>query len=177
MRRIVVVGTSGSGKSTLAETLARRFGYPFVELDGLFWGPNWTPVPDEQFQAHVEQAISGDTWVINGNYSRVRDLIWQRADTLIWLDYSLWVCWSRVFRRSIKRIITREELWGTGNRESWRNLFFSKNSLLLWVLQTHGRRRRDYPELLKQPEYAHLNVMRLKSPREAEGWVSRLANK
>ena len=87
-RRIAVVGTSGSGKTTLAHRLAERLGIPHVELDALHWGPNWTPVAADLFRERVAQALSGEAWVVDGNYSRVRDIIWTRADTLVWLDYS-----------------------------------------------------------------------------------------
>src|SRR5215216_6726926 len=104
VQRVVVIGTSGSGKSTLGETLARRMNAAFVELDSLFWEPGWMQVSTEVFRARVSSAIAGESWVVGGNYSRARDLIWSRADTLIWLDYSFPVVIWRLFRRTVKRI-------------------------------------------------------------------------
>src|SRR4051812_15248546 len=88
-KRIVVIGTSGSGKTTLARRLAAKLGSPHVEIDALNWGPNWTAATAEQLRAKVEQALAGDGWVVDGNYSRVRSYIWSRATTLVWLDYPL----------------------------------------------------------------------------------------
>ena len=85
MQRVVVVGTTGSGKSTLAARLARALGCPFIEPDALFWGPEWTPVPRDEFRSQVAAAVAADAWAIGGNYSVARDLIWPRADTLVWL--------------------------------------------------------------------------------------------
>ena len=96
MRRISVIGTSGSGKTTFARRLAERAKLPHVELDALFWGPNWTPADDTLFRERVTTALSGDAWVCDGNYSSVRPMVLARADTVIWLDLPLLVClWHR----------------------------------------------------------------------------------
>lgn len=170
-RRAVIVGTTGSGKTTLARQLAQRLGVPHVELDALNWGPNWTPASIDVFRQRTAQALSADAWVVDGNYSRVREIIWSRAETVVWLDYALPVVLWRLARRTLRRIITREVLWG-GNRETWRSQFLSRESLLLWALQTYGRRRREYPELLSRTEYAHLQVVRLRSPQATEAWLA-----
>lgn len=172
LQRVVVIGTTGSGKSTLAARLASILGYPFIEPDALFWGPNWTPVPREEFRRQVADAVAGDVWTIGGNYSVARDLIWQRANTLIWLDYPLPLVLWRLTRRTLRRIITQETLWG-GNVESWRGQFASRDSLLVYALKTHYRRRREMPILLTQPQYAHLHVLHFARPGETETWFQR----
>lgn len=173
--RILVVGTTGTGKTALAARLARRLGYPHVELDALHWGPGWTPVPVEVFRERVGRATRGPCWVVDGNYSVVRDLLWPAADTLVWLDFSLAVILWRLVRRTLRRCILREPLWN-GNRESFRQAL-GRNSILLWALRTYRQRRRNYPELLVRPEYRHLSVVRLRSPREAEAWLRALGTR
>ncbi len=170
--RIAIVGTTGSGKTTLARQLAMRFGIPQIELDALHWGPNWDPAPVEVLRERTTRALSGETWVADGNYSTVRGIVWGRADTLIWLDYPLRVILWRLLRRSLRRSLLREELWN-GNRETLRAQFASRESLFLWVLQTYWRRKREYPALLAKPEYAHLAVVRLHSPGETHRWLLR----
>lgn len=171
MNRIAVVGTTGSGKTTVARQLADRLGLPHVELDALNWEPNWTEAPREVFRERISAALRGDAWVADGNYSKVRDIVWARADTIVWLDYPLGLILWRLLRRTIQRTLTREELW-SGNRERFREQFLSRNSLLLWALQTYWRRRRDYPRLLAQSEYAHLRLVRLRSPSGAARWLA-----
>ncbi|MBN1922322.1 MAG: adenylate kinase [Anaerolineae bacterium] len=171
MQRVNVIGTSGSGKTTMAYRLAQQLDIPHIEMDALFWGPNWTPVPEEVFRQRVAEALSGPAWVIDGNYSRLRTSIWERADTVIWLDYPLAVIMTQLMRRTLRRSMSREELWN-GNRESLRKSFFSRDSILLWALQTYGRRRQQYPALFRQPEYTHLTFIRLRSPKASAKWLA-----
>ncbi len=172
MQRVSVVGTTGSGKTTVGRELATRLGVPFVELDALNWGPGWLPAGAAVFKGRVERAIAGGSWVVDGNYggAGVRDVVWARADTLVWLDYALWRILLQLFRRTTRRVVAREELW-SGNRESFRNAFLSRNSLFLWALKTYRRRRLLYPAMLALPEHRHLRVLRFRSPRETRRWL------
>ena len=171
MRRVHVVGTSGSGKTTVAQRLAARLEVPHVERVELHWCPDWTEAPPEMFRRRVFEALNGEAWVVDGNYSRVRDIIWERADTVVWLDFPLTVIMGRLLWRTLSRIITREELWH-GNRESARMTFCSRDSILLWALTTYRRRRREYPALFAQPAHAHLRVVHLRSSRATRAWLA-----
>lgn len=167
MRRVAVVGTSGSGKTTLARHLARRLDVPHVELDALHWEPNWTEAPREVLRERVSRALEGDAWVVDGNYSIVRDIVWTRADSVVWLDYSLPVIMWRLLLRTVRRIINREPLWNE-NRESLK-MALSRKSILLWALQTYQENRTKYPaEIARHP---HLQSYRLRHPREADALI------
>lgn len=86
MERVSVIGTSGSGKTTFAGRLAGILRVPHIELDSLSWEAGWTPVPRDIFRSRVSEAINADRWVVDGNYGQdARDLIWERADTVVWL--------------------------------------------------------------------------------------------
>lgn len=172
--RVSVVGTCGSGKTTLARALADRLSAPFVELDALSWGPRWTPVPDPAFREAVARAADGARWVIDGNYSKCRDLIWSRADTVVWLDYRFPRVFARLLRRTLVRSLRGDVLWN-GNRERLLTSFLSRDSILLWAIRTYARRRREIPRLLARPEFRHLTTIRLRSPREASVWLNGLA--
>jgi adenylate kinase family enzyme len=89
-RRIVVIGATGSGKSTFAHRLARSLDVAFVELDALFWESDWTPTPPDIFRARADEATRATAWVVAGNYHHVRDIVWRRAEAIVWLDYPLW---------------------------------------------------------------------------------------
>lgn len=172
MNRMNVVGTSCSGKTTLARTMGRRLALPHIELDALFWGPRWTPVPDVEFRHRVSEAVAGERWVIDGGYSTIRALIWERADTIVWLDYPMPLVLARWARRTVVRIRSRREFWpGTGNRESLRNALRA-DGLLWWILRTHHRRRRTMRQAMRSR--SDLRWIRLRSPSETERWLAEL---
>jgi adenylate kinase family enzyme len=145
MTRVVVIGTSCVGKTTFARSLARLLSFPHIELDTLYWQPNWTPRPPEEFLNLVALALSQDCWITDGNYGVVRDLIWSRATGVIWLNYAFPVVLRRAVTRTVRRVLTQEALF-SGNRESLRMAVFSRESILWWVLTTFHRRRKQYRE-------------------------------
>ncbi|WP_341528685.1 hypothetical protein WKK05_04970 [Nostoc sp. UHCC 0302] len=110
------------------------------------------------------------TYLVDGNYSIVHDIVWQRADTVIWLDYSWTVVMSRILRRTVSRVVTQQEVCN-GNRETWKKSFFSRDSVVLWALQTYGKNRQKYQLLFQESEYAHLQVVHLRSPSAAQDWL------
>lgn len=173
MQRIVVVGTSGTGKTTLARQLAGRLGHPYVELDALHWDANWTMASLPLFRERVAQALSGAAWVADGNYAKARDLIWPRAELVVWLDYGLPLIFWRLLRRSLRRAVLHEELWN-GNRERLHHQFWSRDSLFLWAWQSQRRHRAEYPRLLLQAEHAHLALIHLRTPGATRAWLASL---
>ena len=158
-----------SGKSTYARALSERMGVPLIELDAMRHGPNWSETPDDRFRELVGARTIGEGWVVDGNYSMTMDLTWGRADTLVWLDYSLPLVLWRLFLRTNRRIFRREILWN-GNRERFANAYLSRDSLYVWVFRTFWRRRRNWPRWFAA-EYRHLVVHRFRTPGEAQRWL------
>jgi adenylate kinase family enzyme len=171
--RINVRGTTGSGKTTTAKLLAEQLGLRRIEIDAMAWRPNWEMTPRDELRDLVDVATQGDRWVIDGNYSAVRDVVWPKLDTIIWLDYRFPRVFSQLLLRTIRRSAAREVLWG-GCRERFLNSFFSTDSILLWCIKTHWSRRRKLPEILAQPEHRHINVLRFRSPRRFRQWLNAL---
>lgn len=174
-RRMVVIGTTSSGKSTLAKRLATRFDLDFIELDALHWEPNWTPAKPEVLRARVEAATGSRSWIVAGNYRAVRDLVWPKAEAVIWLDYSFLFIFRRLFVRTIQRSLSREELWN-GNREKfwWHLKLWSDESLFRWLVKTYWRRKREYAMLFTLPEYQHLKIFHFKTEQQTEIWLASL---
>ncbi|HEY1230483.1 MAG TPA: AAA family ATPase [Ramlibacter sp.] len=170
LQRVVVVGMSGAGKSTLARQLSRALGAPHVELDALFWGPHWEPHLPAEFRAHVAAAVQGERWVVDGNYSSVRHIVWPRATAIVWLNLSLPRVFMRVIARTVQRAVSGEALW-SGNRESLQRAFFSRESILLWVLRNHAKRRQQFAALRQAAGDAPPAWIELRSPREVAAWL------
>lgn len=177
MRRVSVVGSTGSGKTTFSRELAATLGLPCIELDAINWGPGWTMIAPEAFRSRVREAIAADGWVVDGNYggAGVRDVVWGAADTIVWLDLPLTTILQRLLWRTVARLRDGRELWpGTGNRESFREAFLSRKSMLWWAATTYRRRRRQFEGLLALPQYAQLRVLRFTDPATADRWLADL---
>ncbi len=175
-QRIAIVGSTGSGKTTLAEAIAQRLGLPHVEIDALHWDPGWRETDIVIFRKRLSEALTGPAWVVDGNYAKVRDIIWPRADTLIWLELPLAVVLWRLFWRTLRRVVTREELWN-GNKETFRGAFFSQDSLLVYVFKSRKKHRQTYPDLFQQPEYSHLRLIHFRTTAQVKSWLDTLIAK
>ena len=172
MKRVAVVGTTGAGKTTFARALAARLGVSHVELDALFHEAGWKPATDADFRRRVTDATDAPGWVTDGNYSLVRDIIFGRADTIVWLDVPFLVLFPRVVSRTFRRMVSREPLWN-GNREPWL-AFVDPEAPVIWSIRTFRRRRREYPKLFATLRPAQA-VHRLRTPREVEEFLRSIA--
>lgn len=176
MQRVSVVGSSGSGKSTLARRVAQTLDLPYVELDALHWGPTWTEATADELRARVADVTATDAWVIDGNYqSKIGELVWERADTVVWVNPPRWRAMSQVLARTVRRIRTQEELW-SGNRESWRGLMVwrREDSVIWWAWHSYGPTRDRYLAAMASGPSAALTWYRLRSRREADALVAAL---
>jgi adenylate kinase family enzyme len=165
-RRVLVAGISGAGKTTLARKLADRWGLPRHELDALHHGPGWTPRPD--FATDVRGFAGQDRWVTEDQYHGVLgDLLWERADTVVWLDLPLPTVLWRCVRRSAWRALTRAELWN-GNRERWRD-WLRPSHPIRWAWSQAGPRREV--TAARAARFPEVRVIRLRTAREARRWL------
>lgn len=171
--RLSVVGSSGSGKTTVASELARRLGLVHIELDAIHWGPDWQEASALELRRRIEPQLEGDRWVVDGNYGgKARDLVWSHADTVVWLDLPRRNVMVALGRRTVRRIVRREELWN-GNRERLRNLFTldDHDNLLVWTWKHFSRYRSVYEAAMTDPGLDHLEFVRLRSRRQISEFV------
>ncbi|HEY6493895.1 MAG TPA: hypothetical protein VIZ43_11510 [Trebonia sp.] len=173
MRRVSVVGNSGSGKSTLARELAASLGVPYLELDSVFHQPGWEPLPKDEFQRLVAAQASDDGWVIDGNYSAVRPIVWARADTVVWLDLPRRTVMRQVAWRTVRRAVTKQELWN-GNREPLINFlsWAPEKSIISWAWHNHAKYRARYGAAVADPANAHLTFIRLATRRDVTRFLA-----
>ena len=177
MRRVSVVGNSGSGKSTLARRIAAALDVDYVELDAIHHLPGWQPIDPDEFLVRVGEITETDGWVVDGNYRTVvvEGPVWQRADTVVWLDLPRATVMRQVVLRSLRRTVRREELWN-GNRETLRSLavWDRDGSIVRWTWTQHEKYERRYSEAMASPALRHLAFIRLRSHTEADAWLEDL---
>lgn len=173
MKKINVLGTSGSGKSTFAKALAKKLGYPYIEMDSIFWQDNWQNLTDDIFFNTLDEKLSRPTWVLDGNYTRTIPVKWQDVDTVIWLDFPFYLVLGRALKRATTRIITGEKLWDTNNTESLER-FLSKDSIIWWTVTTYHKNKVKNAQYQYNPEFSHIRFIRITSPKEAQDFLDNL---
>lgn len=148
---------------------------PHLELDSVFHQPGWEPLPDAEFRARVSAFVAAGRWVVDGNYSRVQDLVWQRADTVVWIDLHRRTVMWRIIWRSLRRAAARAELWN-GNRESWADLLRADpaKSIIAWSWTRHHVYRERYARAAADPAHGHLTFIRLRTAAEATRLVAQV---
>ena len=174
-QRINVIGTSGSGKSFFSQQLSSLLGVSHIEIDAIFWGPNWYWPSDEEFFHKLKQELKLESWILDGNYTRTIPIKWEAVKIVIWIDYSFPRTLFQSVRRAIIRAWSKKELWpGTGNRESFKKSFFSKDSIILWSVKNYWKNKRKYESMMLKKEYGHIEFVRLRSPKESSIYINSL---
>jgi adenylate kinase family enzyme len=148
-----------------------------VELDSLLFAADLTTVPLELLRERAAAAIAGDRWVIDGNKKALRDLIWPRADTVVWLDYPFAVSVWRLGKRALRRTSrVTEQRADDGAPRSGRLLQLARAARgVLTALRSHRGQRRRYPRMFAEPQHRHLAVVRLRTPRATRRWLARVS--
>lgn len=168
-RRVIVAGVSGSGKTTLAAHISAILDAPHTEIDALYHGPDWTP--REQFVDDVRALAQGEAWTTEWQYSSVRPILAERADLLVWLDVPFSsVTLPRVVRRTVRRRLRREVIWNGNIEPPLRTFFTSREHIVRWAFSTRNKYAALIPDL--QQRHPALPVVRLRTPREVEAWLS-----
>lgn len=175
MKKIFVIGSAGSGKSTLAKKIASKTGIKYLELDSIHHQANWKPIDKDEFRRIVNLTTQGNSWIIDGNYlSTIGQDIWKRADAVVWLDRPFFVVFSRLVSRTLRRALKREELWN-GNRESFIGSFFTKDSVIYFMVNKWKSQKRKYDAIFDRSEMLKgVNLIRLKRDSDVRDFLKRI---
>jgi adenylate kinase family enzyme len=173
-KRTIVFGSTGIGKTTLVRQIADEFSVPVIDIDSLRREAGKSTSPEEVFSGLVSESVKGDTWIIDGSYTSIQDLVWPRAEAIIWLDFSFRVFLARLIKRSLYRIFIRKK-----SEKPVKGRYQpagERTSNYLRAIFTGKERQKRYFATLYNSKYAHLHIIRLTSPEEAENWLDLLKN-
>lgn len=170
----MVVGSSGSGKTTVARRLAVNLGLPLLEMDSVFHRGGWEQQKGDQFRGEITDFAAGSAWIIDGNYTSqgARESVWPQADTFVWLDLPRRVIMARVVSRTLRRVVTREDLWD-GVKEPWTNLYSldPERNIIVWAWTRFEHTRAKYEAAVASGEWDHAGVHRLRSVDEVRRFL------
>jgi adenylate kinase family enzyme len=170
--RICVVGNGATGKSTLAVLLAERLGLRYIDRDALVWREGWAVVPRPDRLALFDHATREGGWTFDGHLRAGypdEQLVLDRCDTIVWLDFPLWRSLTAMSGRSLRRI-TRSEPGAGGNRERWGTLLSEHGPRAAWRL--HTRLRTRYRKLFAREARGPRTLLRFISRREVNRWLA-----
>ena len=159
----MVIGTSCAGKTTLARDLGKALDIPWTDLDDLWWNPNWVQTPVDEFRERASVVGEQERWVVSGGHTNARAILWPKATHIVWLNYSFPVVFNRAFWRTMKRCWRREVVCN-GNTETFRQAFFTRDSILFWVITSFRPRRREVVAFLGGDEMKNVCVVELRTP-------------
>jgi len=168
--RVLIYGVTGSGKTTLARQLADRTGLPWHSVDDLTWEPGWVDVPADEQRRRIAASCAGDRWILDTAYSQWIDVVLERTELIVALDYPRWRSLSRLVRRTFMRAVDRRPICN-GNTESFRQAF-SRDSIVVWHFQSFTRKRDRMRAWSADP--GGREVVLLKSPALTRRWLSRM---
>lgn len=138
-QRILVYGVTGSGKTRAAAAIGAATGLPWHAVDDLTWEPGWVGVPPDEQRRRMARICRGEAWILDAAYGQWLDVVLDRVQVVVALDYPRWLSYGRLLRRTTSRVITREPVCN-GNVETLRGVL-ARDSILWWHFRSFTRKR------------------------------------
>lgn len=162
MRRVLIIGPCGAGKSTLSAQLGQKLNLPVFHMDKLNWNPGWVESSKDEIRERLSGIVATERWLIDGNYGGTLTPRLERADTVVYLDFPIRLCVSRLLRRIwTYRGRTRPDMTeGCPER-------FDLEFLIYLMRWNSGPRVRTEQKLKGHED----KVIRLRSPHELQRWM------
>ncbi len=164
MKKIIVLGCSGSGKSTFSVKLFEKTKIPLYHLDNVWWNPDRTHITRDEFDTKLDEILSHDSWIVDGDYSRTYEKRIQACDTIFFLDFEEGICMDGIKCRLGKKRIDMPWIDSEIDPE------------LVALIKNYEKENR--PLLIKLfKKYPDKNVITFHTREESEIWLGELNKK
>lgn len=174
MKKFALFGPPASGKSTIAQKLSAALDIPHTDLDEILFTEHG-PLPLDEFRSKAATATSEEAWVVEGNYSKLADVVWHRADVLVWLDLPLPLIVRRIVWRSLRQL-TGLDTSAQAQRLTWNRAFFARRSLLRTAVRKYRNNRPRYARQIAETTALGIPVVRLRNGHAANTWLAQQIN-
>ncbi|WP_258308184.1 adenylate kinase [Streptomyces sp. NWU339] len=171
VKKIALFGPPASGKTTIAKKLSDSLGLPHTDLDEILFTGDGT-LPLDEFRIEADRITRGASWVVEGNYSKLADVVWHRAEVLVWLDLPLLLVVRRIVYRSLRQLAGLDTS-AQARRLTWNRAFFGRRSLLRTAIRKYRNNRPRYAQQVAETAALGVHVVRLRSGRQANAWLTR----
>lgn len=165
-QRVLVYGVAGAGKTFTAARISEALSLPLHKVDEeIGWlsasvhGP-WQLRPQPEIRHKFSQLAQTERWILDGAYESSIPDVTRRSDVIICLDYPRWLILYRITKRTLLRVIRREDICN-GNRETLRNVL-SRQSPIIYVMRKFQGQRDLMRSWAGSPD---LNTIVLRQPR------------
>ncbi|SDS27710.1 Adenylate kinase [Microlunatus soli] len=163
----MVYGVTGSGKSTLAAELARVTELPGIAIDDLTWQPGWVPVGKDEQRRIIGEVCAQNSWILDHGYGSWLDLVNERVELIIGLDYPRWLSLGRLIRRTVGNALTKKPMCN-GNVERLDRIL-AKDSIIRWHFHSFAKKRRRLRQWAADPDGPQ--VLLFSRPAQVERWL------
>ena len=155
MERIMIIGCGGAGKSTLARQLGEKLNLPVVHLDQIWWAPgNWQHLEREEFDKLLKAEVEKPQWILDGNFNRTIEVRLEECDTVIYLDFSRFVCLTSW----LKRVITN---WGKARADMTDGCVeWFDPEMANWIWGFNKKNRNRYYDMLSQAKDKNIYILK-----------------
>ena len=167
MERICIIGGSGTGKTTLSNNLGKALNLPVYHIDAIHHLENWKIRDEAERDKIILDIINNDKWVVDGTYRSTLKERLERADYVIYLDYSSIAQVRGVLSRFIKdHGKERPEIPGCKERMSLK--------FLLWVIKWRKNKRQIIIDNLQKVDNSKVYIF--KTRRQLNKWYKNKFN-